>query len=390
MAGCVALVTSGVASAAAEIVIINLDEGTGAGLDDPELGAQRMAAMEYAAAQISPLIDSTVSIRIRVKFTDRGCNGGGALLGTAGSVGGAIDNPTFHEQGVLYPQALANAMAGEHLNGEGTDGQGLPVAEIEANFNTALDDPGCASNWCYELDNLEICEAASAPLWVVANHEFVHGLGFATFVNKDPEASAGQLGAFPDIPGLGPVPDIFSLFAYDLLTGQTWENSTQAERAASITAENGLAWSGAEVSLNAPTFLVDVGGTLQGTHADTGYMLMYTPDEVVASSVSHWTTDVAEPLLMEPVIQEDTAGGEGLWLSLLEDLGWNTPGLVPEPEPEPEPVPVVSTGPQTDGGTITESNACAVSEPGGSASGSSALLIGLGALALFGIRRRKK
>ena len=45
MAGCVALVTSGVASAAAEIVIINLDEGTGAGLDDPELGAQRMAAM---------------------------------------------------------------------------------------------------------------------------------------------------------------------------------------------------------------------------------------------------------------------------------------------------------------------------------------------------------
>ena len=392
LAGCIVLAASSVASAEAEMVIINMD-GVGEGLNDPTYGALRLAAVQYGADQVGALIDSVPSIRIRVTFDDLGCSDEGAVLGTAGSIGGDLNNPNFPEQDTLYPQALANALAGEHLN------SGLGAAEIAAVFNSRLDDPECFKHtqnphghgephgWCYFDDG---CAAGDVPLHVVVSHEVIHGLGFSTFVNKSPTASSAELGAFLAVDGV-PTPDIWSTLIYDLATGRTWDHpqETQANRAASMTA--GLAWSGAQVSLAAPTFLTDLGTHLQGTDSETGYMLMYTPPELEVSSVAHWTTDVGTPLLMGPVIDDGVSGGDGLWLALLEDLGWNggppasipTPTPTPTPTPDPTPVPNVFTG----GGTITETNACAVSTVGSTSGGGTALL--LAALALVGLRRRR-
>ncbi len=405
LAGSIVLASSGLASAAtttATVVITNLDAGTGAGLDDATpraplasnagttLGEQRLNAVVFAAAELAALLECDVPIEFEVTFTDRGCDAGGALLGTAGSVGGAVDNPALPESGTLYPQALANCLAGSDLNGE--------TAEISANFNLALDDPGCldGKGWCYDLSDGG-CAEAGVPLHIVVQHELIHGAGFATFINKSPSASAGDLGSFPDVPGIGLTPDIWSVSAYSLAAGKTWADATRAERAASITAPNGLAWSGANVATQAPTFLTDIGGQLQGTDPTTGMMLLHSPDPITTSSVSHWTTAAAPNLLMEPVIEDGLQGGEGLWLALLEDLGWNS-SAVSEPEPEAEPEAEPETEPETDStptaaasasgsGKLSETGACAVSPVGATTGGGSALL--LAALALFGIRRRR-
>ena len=103
LAGCIVLGASGVAGAV-DIVLKK-----GAGFDDSSLGLQRAAAFAFAASEVGALLNSPDPERpyprivVDARFSYQGCDGSGALLGTAGSNGSAHNHESFPFQNTLYP-----------------------------------------------------------------------------------------------------------------------------------------------------------------------------------------------------------------------------------------------------------------------------------------------
>src|SRR5688572_2314714 len=85
------------ALANAQIIIVNAD-GANEGFNDPTpatpvggnpgttVGAQRLAAFQFAANRWGQLLDSSVPIRIQANFNPLTCTATSAVLGSAGAV----------------------------------------------------------------------------------------------------------------------------------------------------------------------------------------------------------------------------------------------------------------------------------------------------------------
>ena len=229
------------AALAAEIEIVSLDDPN-EGLNDasprsPEggnfgstLGAQRRNALEFVAGVLGDRLQSQVPIRVSVRFDDLECESDRANLGQAGPAILVSDFPNAPEPGVVYPIALARALAGERL---------LEGDDLAAVFNDRLDaGTGCVggNRWYYGLDgNAPEGTIDFAP---VAAHELVHGLGFVSFV--DPES--GKL--LQDENGIE-FPDIFSSQILDRSLGALWPDLTDAQRRDSVTNGESVVWAGA-------------------------------------------------------------------------------------------------------------------------------------------------
>ncbi len=224
-------------------VTLRVQDPPNRGFNHPELGPERVAAMELVADIYSGILHSDVEINIDVAFSDMECGDDGAVLAGASAqflfegFQGAPMADTW------YPGALAEALSGENLSLESNPNAN--AGDITITFNSAIDD-GCLggdSSWSYATDGSTQTNGVSFV--TVALHEIAHGLGFATFANS----RFGQL-------FMG-TPDIYNRFSLDLATGLHWDEMTTEQRRDS--AVNGqLVWDGPAVTARAPEVL---GGT---------------------------------------------------------------------------------------------------------------------------------
>ncbi len=236
---------SSAASAAATIVITNVN-APGVGFNDTTpaapiggnpgttLGQQRLNAFTFAANTWGQTLTSSVPINIRAQFSALACTATTATLGSAGATEVFSDFPGAAVPGAWYSFALANKLSGEDLD------PGQP--QINANFNTNLGlNANCLPGQPFYL-GLDNNHGTLIDLVTVLLHELGHGLGFQTF-------TSGSTGAF----FLGQ-PSIWDYSLLDDASNKTWNQMTNAERAAS--AINGkLVWSGAGVTAAVPAAL---------------------------------------------------------------------------------------------------------------------------------------
>lgn len=313
------LMVTAPAASAVEVELIYLDD-PGEGVYDvtpcaptcdnsgDTLGEQRRIALQYAVDFIGARLISIVPIRIAVDFRASLCTPSNAVLATAGAVSLVSEFAGAPRSDTFYPIALANALAGKRLIAGAND--------IDAQFNSALDmSDTCLGgrDWYYGLDRKT--PEGGINFISTAIHEFVHGLGFQSFVILSPNSPNGEVGQFLSAPG-GRLPDVFSRHIRDLsLPGQPlWPELTARERAESATHAPYLVWDG-NTTNSAASVLSE--GIRQGR------VRLYAPEPIEAgSSVSHWASAALPDQLMEPFVTTQPIFNLGLAACALQDMGW--------------------------------------------------------------------
>ncbi len=232
---------------AATIVIQNAD-AAGIGFNDTTpvapvggnpgttLGQQRLNAFQFAANIWGATLNTTTPITVRATWEPLTCDATSAVLGSAGaaSIWRDFSGATFN--GTWYSAALANALTGVDLQ-TGTQ-------EINARFNINLGKTGCGESFPFYL-GFDTNHGSGTDLVTVLIHELSHGLGFQTFTS----ASSGTWNSG--------FPSIYDRFLFDNTTGKTWAQAsmTDAERQASATGVNKLAWNGSRVTSDLQSIL---------------------------------------------------------------------------------------------------------------------------------------
>jgi hypothetical protein len=232
--------------AAATITIVNGDLA-GVGFNDATvvapvggntgttLGQQRLNAFQAAANKWGATLTSAVTIRIRASWSALTCTATSAVLGSAGATEVFRDFPGAPVAGHWYGKAETNKLYGADAD--------PATADIGANFNVNLGQPGCLTGIFFYL-GLDNAHGGNVDLVTVLTHEFAHGLGFQTFTSG---SSGAQLAGFPSI---------WDDFLLDTSTGLTWTAmTTNAQRAASALNGGHLVWNGANVATNVPIVL---------------------------------------------------------------------------------------------------------------------------------------
>jgi hypothetical protein len=262
------------AFANATMVIVN-DNAPGVGFNDPTpvapvggnpgttLGQQRLNAFQFAADVWGATLDSNVQIDILASFVPLSCNATGATLGSAGTIFiFANDPPNGPFPGSEFPntwtgQALANKRSGTQLNPQpiclsnglncttnaDCPGSTCTNDDIRARFNVNLGNPGCLTGipWYLGFDNNHGPNAID--LVTVLLHEFGHGLGFQQFATLSNGAQISGL------------TDVYGRKLFDTTTGKTWNQMTNAERAASALNSRHVVWDGGTVTSQVPGVL---------------------------------------------------------------------------------------------------------------------------------------
>ena len=309
----IGVLSGGISEAIATTITIQNNDGVNEGFNDPTvvtpvagnpgttLGQQRLNVFQAAADYWETKLDSNVDIIVTAQMDPLFCSANSAALGSAGPLNAFINFPEAPVNDTIYPSALANSLAGFDVD--------LGVNDINATFNSDLDDPGCLGSivWSHVIG--EPAPPFSVDLFSTVLHEIGHGLGFLSFVN-----SAGQrLGSTLGVPNSG-FNDTYMQFLRDQETGIDWgaTDTTDAQRAASSVNGPDLVWIGPKATEES-TFLT--------AGLTSGQPQMYAPSPYQqGSSVSHWNTTLTPNELMEPsatTINED-------WLSIkaLYDMGW--------------------------------------------------------------------
>lgn len=300
-----------VAGYASTFVINNLDDPN-EGFNDPTpvspvggnpgntLGAQRLNAFQYAADILGAVLKSDVTIQVNAQMNTLTCTSGAAVLGAAGAstVHGNFTNAPMIN--TLYPQALANSLAGTDLSPANAD--------IAAQFNSNLD-LNCFSGgkWYYGYD---MNPGSDIDFVTVVLHELCHGLGFQTFVNL---STGAKLGGFNDtymvrIQSLGASPP-------------DYPSMTNTQRVAASKSDPDLVWVGSNVIGTWP--MIPLTGGTNGAFAR-----LHGPNpQQAGSSVSHWSSSLSPNEIMEPFYNAPNHS-VGLALALFADIGWQfEPGV---------------------------------------------------------------
>ena len=245
------LLLAGPAFGQSTVTIVN-GNAPGVGFNDPTpaapvggnngatLGEQRLIAFQTAATIWGGNLASNVEIKILATFEPLSCTASSAVLGSAGTIFIFSDfpsNPPFPGPEfpfTWYHSALAKKRAGFDLN------PGQP--DIRARFNVSLGAPGCLTGtfWYLGLDNNH---GNNIDLVTVLLHEFAHGLGFSQFAS----VSTGS--------EIGGQTDIYGRLLLDKSLSKTWDQMTDAERAASAINTRKVVWVGSHVTNAVPGVL---------------------------------------------------------------------------------------------------------------------------------------
>jgi hypothetical protein len=259
----VALLLPVAAFANATIVIVNNDP-PGVGFNDPTpatpvggnpgttLGAQRINAFYYAASIWGAHIDSAVPIRVRANFGPLSCTATSATLGSAGARGIWANTDNIGETDTWYHVAIANKHAGYDVAPIGNP-SGSDEVDLAASFNANIGTPGClqtSGGWYYGFDtNQTLAPNGGSRINLVAVllHEFAHGLGFSTFVNR----TNGQNVGFPSFPW----PDVYQKRIFDRSLNMYWDQMSATQRLTSRVNTGNVSWAGTYVMADAPNVL---------------------------------------------------------------------------------------------------------------------------------------
>jgi hypothetical protein len=245
-------VASSEAFGQAIMTIVNGD-GPDEGFNDPTpvapvggnagttLGQQRLIAFQFAANTWGSKLASNVEIRILARFNPQTCTPTSAVLGSAGTTfifrdfPGVPPFPGAAAPSTWHHSALADKRNGADLN------PGQP--DIQATFNSNLNgDPACLGGRKFYL-GLDNNHGADIDLVVVLLHEFGHGLGFSQFASVTTGAQPQNL------------TDVYGKQLLDLTTGKTWDQMTNAERAASSINSRRVVFTGPTVTAELPGVL---------------------------------------------------------------------------------------------------------------------------------------
>ncbi|MET0339450.1 MAG: PA domain-containing protein [Polyangiales bacterium] len=199
-------------------------------------GAQRLAAVKYAASVWSKLLDSPVPIVVEVEFSDLGC-GDDATLTLAGArpTGIVYDGAARGALTQALPYALASRIAGSDV------APGDP--DINMEINTAVDDAcrDTTGGWYYGLDGES---GGRGDLVDALLHELAHGLGFASLADSE----TGRLSGLRDDRGqTANIVDVYTSHVIDATSGRAWTALTDAERQRAATTPRAAVWDGAYV-----------------------------------------------------------------------------------------------------------------------------------------------
>ena len=132
------------------------------------LGEQRLALFNAAAAIWCGFLDSSVSIQVRAQFDSLSpCSISGGVLGSAGTVTVHSDFTNAEYPSTWYHAALANKQAGSDLSGD---------PDLNATFNSSVDQGclGAGTHFYYGLDNAT--PSGTINLFVVLLQEMGHGV----------------------------------------------------------------------------------------------------------------------------------------------------------------------------------------------------------------------
>lgn len=246
-----AVLVAGAAPAhAADVIIVNLDAGTGQGYDDPTpaspeggnpgttLGELRLNAANRAAEIWGDVLDSPAPIFVLATFQPLGCSPTSGTLGSAGTTfvfRDFLPAPQI-EPLTWYHSPLADKLAGGDLN--------PGFGDIFSQFNSRIGtDPNCltGADWYYGFDNEN--PAQDIDFLAVVLHEIGHGLGFANFVNE----ATGTL--------FNGLCDIYTVFSFDNTLQKNWCEMTDAERQFSAVNTGNVVWTGGQTTAQTSRFL---------------------------------------------------------------------------------------------------------------------------------------
>lgn len=292
------LVGAAARPAAAVPIRIVYRDAPGTGFDDPQLGAARRTALEYAVNLWSSWLAGDVEVVLWTWMVPRGGDERSALLASTGPWSLHRDFPGSGS--IWYGAALANVLAGIDLNGP-------QEPEITAIFNSSVDDEVLGDvDWYYGLDAQP---GRDIDFVTIALHELGHGLNFFDLINPAtgaPLLDGNDTGA--GAPSLG----IFERF----LTRpgvDRFINMKDSERLAAITSGH-VVWDGSHVlaAYRAP-------------------VPIYAPAPFQSgSSLSHWDIAQSPDELLEP-FYTGPSHDPGLLLPALADMGWTVTVATPTP-----------------------------------------------------------
>ncbi len=225
------------------------------------LGEARLNVVGAVLARWGQILNSTVPIDVIVGWLPLPCDEQGAALAAAGPRFIIYsDTNELPLNSTWYHAAHAESLLLEDITGSPSDPN--PGGDIVVSVNVDIDSGclGAGTSFYYGLDGN--APANQIDLAIVILHELGHGLGFSTVTNA-------QNGVFNS-----GMPAAFDHFLYDLDLNKTWADMTTAERAASATSVDRLAWSGLEASTAAqdyldpgvPALTLSGAGSLDGTY----------------------------------------------------------------------------------------------------------------------------
>jgi hypothetical protein len=304
---------------AATLIIDNADPA-GQGLNDPTpftpvggnaattLGAARLAVFNRAATLWGAQLSSAVPIHVNTQMTPLTCNATSAVLASTAPTTVHRDFPSAPRPATWYPQALANAIAGNDLD--------PTSADIETQFNSALGGTGCLAGTTFYLGLDAKPGPGQIDMLTVVLHELTHGLGFQSVTDF---TTGAKLQGFDDA------------FELDMqqfgATPSTVSAMTNQQRVAAGVSDPNLYWAGAAVQAAASTLTAGL---------VSGHVRLYAPAMFVpGSSVLHYSTALTPNQLMEPIYTGPTRD-LALTADLLHDIGWSLAA--------PVSVPVASLG----------------------------------------------
>ena len=135
---------------------------------------ERRVVLEAAAAEIEGIIDFKENVIIDISFANLECDNFSAVLGSAGPVNAFGDFPGAPQSDVWYVGAQAADLGSAEAK--------AVSSHIAARFNNKLGQAGCLQgvSWYFGTDHNP--GPGQIDFLSTAVHEFMHGLGFLTFI----------------------------------------------------------------------------------------------------------------------------------------------------------------------------------------------------------------
>ena len=331
------------------------------GNDAETLGEARTKAFEHAASILERALAQSNTIRISAKFVifsgqedssdPPGCrsNLGSTTIATAGPRGYGYRGSRLDEGdtnrtglGTAYPYALAEALLGKELNGQGAD--------ISISFSKCV-------RFYYGFTGS--VPANHINFVNITLHEIIHGLGFSEHVGENGDFPVGMITVTGTRNGMPFTRQatiesrtIYDEQMYSEADGDLLIDLSASRRAAAIISEDGLLWEGTDGGRNPCSYGQRMAELKIDLAKADGKPKLHAPSTYdLGGSITHVHEDAAD--LMEPFYPSPR--NMDLTLGILKDMGWgvSADGFPSDCEPS--------------GITVTPEAGLVTTEPGGEA-----------------------